>query len=348
MRFVVRLEFKSYLNIFTISVYQLVIKCKLQINLGRTTKMLTTGFCMLEAGETQEGPKKVKLSLEKPGSIWLPDVPRYKQVGLFTFKKAKASEVKRRANSRLATLDISRLMKAEWSSFEARVKVSVTWHRRAKNVIFVRLQDFLSQLLTEDSATQIFILHVNKRNVVMWHCMSLSGGEECDHVHEELKANDEENEHITTERSESNEEQADGDGEWNTDTDEEYFSLEEKNKSLSDEEYATGESDEEEHSNSDEEYFSFEEDAIEESVEDEAVLSLTLPQEPHVKDATTDGAAKEQNKRQEKRKPCRAKADVGLLFGVMHVHGQDPDAPTEAATQAEGLATCERGEGAAA
>ena len=73
------------------------------------------------------------------------------------------------------------------------------------------------------------------------------------------------------------------------------------------------------------------EDAIEESVEEEeeAVLSLTLPQEPHVKNAATEAVAKEPNKRQEKRKPCRAKADVGLMFGVMHVHGQDPDAPTE-------------------
>ena len=59
------------------------------------------------------------------------------------------------------------------------------------------------------------------------------------------------------------------------------------------------------------------------------MLSLTLPQEPHVKDAATEGAAKEQNKRQEKRKPCRAKADVGLMYGVMHVYGQDPDVPTE-------------------
>ena len=56
---------------------------------------------------------------------------------------------------------------------------------------------------------------------------------------------------------------------------------------------------------------------------------MTLPQEPHVKDAATEAVGKEQNKRHEKRKPCRTKADVGLMFGVMHVHGQDPDAPTE-------------------
>ena len=59
------------------------------------------------------------------------------------------------------------------------------------------------------------------------------------------------------------------------------------------------------------------------------MLSLTLPHEPHVKDAATEGVAKEENKRQEKRKPCRAKADVDLMFGVMHVHDQDPDTPTE-------------------
>ena len=59
------------------------------------------------------------------------------------------------------------------------------------------------------------------------------------------------------------------------------------------------------------------------------MLSLTLPQEPHVKDAANEGITNEGNKRQEKRKPCRAKADVGLIYGVMHVHGQDRDAPTE-------------------
>ena len=59
------------------------------------------------------------------------------------------------------------------------------------------------------------------------------------------------------------------------------------------------------------------------------MLSLTLLQEPQVKYAATEDVAREENKRQEKSKPCRAKADVGMLFGVMHVHGQDPDAPTE-------------------
>ena len=293
----------------------------------------------------------------------------------------------RRATSHLATLDIRRLVKAQWSTIEARVKVSVTWHCGGKHVIFVRLQDFLSQLLTEDTATQIFILQVKEGKVVIWHCKSLSGGEECDHVNEEQEANDKENEHVTTEGSESNEEQADGDGEWNTKaTDEEYFSFEEEeNKSLSDEEYVTDEADEE-HSNSDEEYFSFEEeeailpaledddqghpaipdrqegatatpdqkedksvkwsklrihskrptnpthhravqeDAIEERVEEETVLSLTLPQEPHV-----EAVAKEGNKKQEKRKPCRAKADVGLIFGVMHVHGHGHVTPPQRA-----------------
>ena len=61
---------------------------------------------MLETEEAREYPRKVKLSVEKPGSIWLPDVPRYKQVGLFTFKKVKAGEGARRATSRLATLDM--------------------------------------------------------------------------------------------------------------------------------------------------------------------------------------------------------------------------------------------------
>ena len=107
------------------------------MNFGRIIKMLTTDFCMLETEKAREYPKKVKLSLEKPGyTFWLPDVPRYKQVGLFTFK---AGEGVRRATSRLATLDMKSLLKAQWSSFEARVKVSVTWHRGGKYVIFVRL-----------------------------------------------------------------------------------------------------------------------------------------------------------------------------------------------------------------
>ena len=63
------------------------------------------------------------------------------------------------------------------------MKVSVTWHRRGKYVIFVRLQDFLRLLLTEDPATQTFILQVKEEGkVVMWHRKSLSGGEQCDHV----------------------------------------------------------------------------------------------------------------------------------------------------------------------
>ena len=53
-------------------------------------------------------------------------------------------------------------------------------------------------------------------------------------------------------------------------------------------------------------------DSIEEIVEEEeeALLSLTLPQEPHFKVAATEAVAKESNKRQEKKKPCRAKAKV--------------------------------------
>ena len=58
------------------------------------------------------------------------------------------------------------------------------------------------------------------------HCQE---GKKCDHVDEELIFNEEENEHVTTEQSESNDEQTDGDGEWNAkDTDEEYFSFEEE------------------------------------------------------------------------------------------------------------------------
>ena len=327
----------------------------------------------MEAREARDYPKKVKLSVEKPGStFWFPDEPRYKQVGLFTFEKVKAGVGMRRATSRLAALDIRRLVKAQWSAIEARVKVSVTWHRRGKYVIFVRLQDFFRLLLTEDPSTQNFILQVKEEGkVVMWHRKSLSE-EQCDHVDEEQK-NNEESEHITAEGSEINEEQADGDRQWNTkDTEEEYVSFEEEVKqSLSDEEYVTDEADDEQHSNTEEEYVSieeevkqslsdeeyvtdeaddeqysnteeeyiscneaegiipdlaFQEDAIEKRVEEE---EEAFPQEPHVKDAATEDVPKERKKRQKKRKPRRAKADVGLMSGVMHVHGQDPDAPTE-------------------
>ena len=264
----------------------------------------------------------------------------------------KAGEGKRRSTSGLATLDINRLVKAQWSSFEARVKVSVTWYRRGKHVIFVKLQDFLRLLLTEDPVTENFILQIQEEGkVVMWHHKPLSERVECDHV-------DEKQEPDVTDEAEEQE---------HSNTDEEYVSCdEEENQSLTEEEYVTDEAEEQQHSNTDEEYVScdeeeciipaqeeeesvkcsklrihskrpinlthlraVQEDAIEESVEEEAVLSLTLPQEPHVKDAATEAVAKEQNKKQEKRKQCRAKADVGLMFGVMHVHGQDPDAPTE-------------------
>ena len=63
-----RLEFKNYFSSLAISVYQLVIKRKLKINLGRTSKIVTTGFCMLETEEAREYPQKVKLSVEKPGA----------------------------------------------------------------------------------------------------------------------------------------------------------------------------------------------------------------------------------------------------------------------------------------
>ena len=189
------------------------------MNLGRTSKIVKTGFCMLEAEEAREYPGKVKLSLEKPGSIfWLPDVLRYKQVGLFTFKKMKTGAGVRRAISRLATLDMKSLLKAQWNAFEARVKVSVTWHRRAKHVIFVGLQDFVSQLLTEDPATQIFIIQL-KGKVVVRHCKSLS--EECDHVDEEQE------EYVTDGAEEQNEEYVSCD--------------EEENHSLIEEEYVTDE-----------------------------------------------------------------------------------------------------------
>ena len=193
---------------------------------------------MLETEEAREYPRKVKLTVEKPGStFWLPDEPRYKQVGLFTFEKVKAGEGKRRSTSRLATLDMKSLLKAQWSSFEARVKVSVTWRRRGKYVIFVRLQDFLRLLLTEDPATQIFILQVKEGKVVMWHRKSLSGGEECDHVDEEQEAD------VTDEAEEQE----------HSNTDEEYVSCdEEENQSLTEEEYVTDEAEEQQHSKIDE------------------------------------------------------------------------------------------------
>ena len=159
---------KIKIYIFPSSVFPIVIKCKLRMNTKLTQKMLPTDFCMLETGETREYPQKVNLSLEKLGStFWLPDVHQFKQVGIFTFKK-KAGEGKRCATSRFATLDLKSLLKAQWSSFEARVKVSVTWHRGGKHVTFVRLYDFLSQLLTEDPATRIFILHINEGKIVLW------------------------------------------------------------------------------------------------------------------------------------------------------------------------------------
>ena len=86
----------------------------------------------------------------------------------------KAGEGMRRYTSRLATIDIRRLVKAQWSAIEARVKVSVTWHRRGKYVIFVKLQNFLRLLLTEDLSTENFILQVKEEGkVVMWHRKSL-------------------------------------------------------------------------------------------------------------------------------------------------------------------------------
>ena len=246
----------------------------MKMDLGRASQVVRADCCMLETREARDYPKNVKLSVEKPGSTFsFPDVTRYKQVGLFTFGKVKAGEGFRRYTSRLATLDIRRLVKAQWNAIEARVKISVTWHRRRKYVIFVRLQNFLSLLLTEDPVTENFILQVKEEGkVIMWHRKSLSGGEECDHDDEEQEANAEENEHVTAEGSESNEEQADGDGECNTkDADEEYFSFEEEeHKSLSDVEYVTDEADEKEHSNSDEEYFSLEEEeAILPTLEDD-------------------------------------------------------------------------------
>ena len=48
---------------------------------------------MLETREAREYPRKVKLSVEKSGStFWFPDEPRYKELGLFTFKKVKGCD----------------------------------------------------------------------------------------------------------------------------------------------------------------------------------------------------------------------------------------------------------------
>ena len=69
------------------------------------------------------------------------------------------------------------------------------------------------------------------------------------------------------------------------------------------------------------------EDTTEECVE-EAVLSLTLPQDTDVKDAVTDNVA-EQDAEKKSDKTCRTEADVGLLMGVMGVTSQDPDASME-------------------
>ena len=71
------------------------------------------------------------------------------------------------------------------------------------------------------------------------------------------------------------------------------------------------------------------EDAIEESVEG-AVLSLTPSQKTQVKDAVTeDVAEQEDGKKKGNSKNQLAKADVGLLDGVMHVCGEEPHSPTE-------------------
>ena len=70
----------------------------------------------------------------------------------------------------------------------------------------------LSQLLTEDPSTEVFILQLNEGKVVVRHCKSLSGGEKCDHVNEEQEAD------VTDEAEEQE----------HSNTDEEYVSCDEE------------------------------------------------------------------------------------------------------------------------
>ena len=227
----------------------------MKMDFGRTSHLVEAGSCILATRGRRDYPKKVKISVEKPGSTsWLPSAPRYKEVGLFTFEKVKAGEEVRHATSRLATLDIRRLVKAQWSAIEAMVKVSVTWHRRGKFIIFVKLQNFLKLLVTEDPATENFILQIKEEGkVIMWHRKSRTEGEKRDYVDEEKEAD------VTDE-----------DEEQQSNTDEEYASCDEDEwQSLTEEEYATDEAEEQELSNADEEYTSCDEDEWQSLTEEE-------------------------------------------------------------------------------
>ena len=218
----------------------------MKMDFRQTSHLVGTGSCMLATREVLDYPTKVKISVEEPGStFWLPSAPRYKEVGLFTFEKVKDGEGVRHATSRPATLDIRRLVKAQWSAIEAMVKVSVTWHRRGKFIIFVKLQNFLRLLMTEDPATENFILQIKEEGkVIMWHRKSRTQGEKRDYIDEEKEAD------VTDEAEEKQ----------LSNTDEEYASCDEDEyQSSTEEEYVTDEAEEQEHSNADEQYVSCDE-----------------------------------------------------------------------------------------
>lgn len=122
----------------------------------------------MEVGEARECPWKVKLSIEKPRDTFcLPGKPRYKQVGLFAFKKVNGGQGQLCCTSRLATINMGRLLNAQWSSSEVRVKISIKRRRGKKQVIFVGLMDFLHHLVTEDFEAESFILHICEGKVLI-------------------------------------------------------------------------------------------------------------------------------------------------------------------------------------
>ena len=82
--------------------------------------------------------------------FFLPDKSEYKEISLFTFKMVKGAYDPLLCTSRVASLDVDRLLKAQWSSNDVRIKVSVKLRPEKKDVIFFGLLNLLYQLLMEE------------------------------------------------------------------------------------------------------------------------------------------------------------------------------------------------------
>ncbi|MPC54671.1 hypothetical protein E2C01_048595 [Portunus trituberculatus] len=139
-------------------------------------KSVIYGVCVMH---TAECSRKVKLSMVKHRLCsWLrrrTSVP----VVTFHFRKMKhrGSCQPYTCISRVAALDLHRLLKSHRRLRDAQVKISVSHCQERKRIFFVSVENLLEQLVTRDQPTDKFILHLAGEDIVIQQAMTLPGEE---------------------------------------------------------------------------------------------------------------------------------------------------------------------------